>query len=752
MAPGLLLLLIAAGYNTVLEVRAGSTVTRGNVVFDRVKEVSISHTSWKVTYVVDLGIYDDLFEESFQHLGTVAAEVWRIIEANQNETKDHEGPLNFGPQYNMLYRRLQQVNGTKDRLLATLEEYKSLRPRSERALLPFIGSIYNFLFGVETESSLNDIRSSINDLADNQQKIKHVVNQSLTIISTTYETVKENRKKINGIITQLTSLKSSLEIFAGNTNKVTKSILSFLTSYSQLNTIIEDMEELAIEALKHIDDLRAQLDMLALGRLTPSVVGPLHLREILREVAKKLPSNLFMPINPKNHIWEFYKRISCTSVFDTKHVLIVLDIPLGSYQDKYDLIRVFNMPLPNVEMYGSVTNSKVYNPRQMIAQYDLEVDTFAMERARGKYVLLTPDEASKCLENESGFCQFNSPVYSVGPDPRACVIALFLNNEAKARKVCRVMVKPNHILPQARNIAEGSWIVSTLHPFTFTITCRPRSALKRGKSYPMKIRPPLQSLTLPPNCAANSEFITLPPYYDLKSVARFKPDIENLFVNKTYDLWQPLYKSLPTFNTSWDLTPLEDVEELNMDELIKTLDDVKKVHVKLKPEGWGWKEWLFTGAAVIVGLLVLSWIIKSRTNGFTYLSSFLSRPSFGRHPHEEPEPEAVPLKPLQIVASAPPPDTPNQPQFIVPPVTFKNTQFNDKESEPAFRLRLVNKELEPGHKSSALNDKESLNNQEPEPGYQSHPLEVLGDNVKVTEIKSEKPSSNFNIYPVIRKP
>ena len=45
MVPGLLLLLIAAGYNTVLEVRAGSTVTRGNVVFDRVKEVSISHTS-----------------------------------------------------------------------------------------------------------------------------------------------------------------------------------------------------------------------------------------------------------------------------------------------------------------------------------------------------------------------------------------------------------------------------------------------------------------------------------------------------------------------------------------------------------------------------------------------------------------------------------------------------------------------------------------------------------------------------------
>ena len=693
-----------------------STVARGNVVFNHVKEVSISHTSWKLTYVIDLSVYDNLFATSFKHLEKVAAEVWVLKETNRNNESDIG--FSFDPQYRALYRRLQRVNQTKDALLETLNEYKSLRPRVDRrrrSFLPFVGNLYSELFGVLTEDSMNDIRRSINDMSDNQQKIKHVVNQSLTIISTTNEHVRQNRQKINGIITQLDTLRGSMDDFTSQTNSLTKTIVKFLTYYSQLSVITDDMEELAVEAMRHLDDLKTILSHLSMNRLTPNVVGPLHLREILREINRKLPNNLFIPIQPKNQLWEFYNRITCSSAFDKNHVLIVLDVPLGSYKDSYDLIQVHNMPLPNVDMYKSLNHdSAVYKPRQMVAQYDLEVETFAIERARGSYILLTTEEAHECLHSKKGsFCDLRSPVYHVGPEPRACVVALYLNNRARAKQVCQVKVRPNHILPLAKNIDRGKWLISSIHTIAFTVTCRPKSDLKRGRTYTQKVRPPLHSLTLPPNCAANSEFITLPAYNNLNSVMQYTPNINTLFENATYELWKPLYDKLPRFNATWDLAPLENIDEIKIDDLVATLNSTKYVHLKLKDYGWGWKEWLIAAVLAIFGLLVLGYMFKKRNYGQKIAHLFASITP-GRHPHTSAE--AVPLE-LQEAKTSP--SAPHQDLVYTPP--------SDSNLGTSLALR-------PGDKGDRLE-------------YQSHPLQTEKDDVIVSEKEKVK---TFALYPMAK--
>ena len=136
-----LTLMIAVVIVYTTSVGASATISRGNVVYDQVKEVSISHTSWKVTYIIDLSVYDNLFQESFKHLSTVATEIWDIMN-DQHSVSQLTAGVDFGPQYRMIYKRIQQVNSTKDRLLETLDEYKSLRPRTERSLLPFVGEVY----------------------------------------------------------------------------------------------------------------------------------------------------------------------------------------------------------------------------------------------------------------------------------------------------------------------------------------------------------------------------------------------------------------------------------------------------------------------------------------------------------------------------------------------------------------------------------------------------------------------------------
>lgn len=57
--------------------------------------------------------------------------------------------------------------------------------RRRRSLLPIIGKAFSFLFRTVSESDLQGIRKNINNLANNQQKITHVVKESLTLINST---------------------------------------------------------------------------------------------------------------------------------------------------------------------------------------------------------------------------------------------------------------------------------------------------------------------------------------------------------------------------------------------------------------------------------------------------------------------------------------------------------------------------------------------------------------------------------------
>lgn len=69
-----------------------------------------------------------------------------------------------------------------------------------------------------SEDYLQGIRNNINNLASNQQKITHVVRESLTLINSNRIAVQENRQQINEIIgalvflsVQLKNISTSLE-------------------------------------------------------------------------------------------------------------------------------------------------------------------------------------------------------------------------------------------------------------------------------------------------------------------------------------------------------------------------------------------------------------------------------------------------------------------------------------------------------------------------------------------------------------
>lgn len=80
----------------------------------------------------------------------------------------------------------------------------------------------SFLFGTVSEDDLNATRGSINNLAINQEKVIHVVEESLTILKTTRVEVAENRQAIYDLISALSVSNTKIQ---NGTDRLYKEIM-----------------------------------------------------------------------------------------------------------------------------------------------------------------------------------------------------------------------------------------------------------------------------------------------------------------------------------------------------------------------------------------------------------------------------------------------------------------------------------------------------------------------------------------------
>ena len=88
---------------------------------------------------------------------------------------------------------------------------QTLRKRQRRSLLPIVGKALSFLFGTVSEDDLNSIKQGVNNLANNQKKISHIVEKTLTILDTTRLEVSENRQEIDGLIVALSNVSIQIQ-------------------------------------------------------------------------------------------------------------------------------------------------------------------------------------------------------------------------------------------------------------------------------------------------------------------------------------------------------------------------------------------------------------------------------------------------------------------------------------------------------------------------------------------------------------
>lgn len=544
-----------------------------NTIFQKISESSTVRSQWLVSFLIDLKPYEKFIEKLALDIEDAYILAEKIIEHYDDPRK--AGFLNA---FEGLRQEILSLRQTREVIIQTYTDYRSMQTRSKRSLIPIVGKIMSFLFGTVSSSDLKTLKRNIHNLAANQLQMAHVLEDSLSIINITRVDVSQNRQMINNLSVALHQVDNKLINVTQELEEEIIKLGTFIQLYLKLDLIVEELKTTVQKAHWYLEHLKIQLSQLTIGHLSPSILSVSELKHILYEIKTQLPPNVRLPI-PISEVWEYYKTLTCALLVQDERFVVVVSLPLLDLTGKFEIYKIFNIPLP----YSDDKLDTDSLP-DITAAYALETNSLAIDPQRTKFAILSPDEIEKCSLPLTRYCKIRSPIYPVNLS-KLCVIALFMKNTANVKKYCSVQVQPNSLLPSSLYFSEGEWVVASRHPIRFAIVC------DDGKRYTTKTLAPLDVLPLPMSCSASSDHMTLSPFYHKESQYHVNDPLKPLLSlhNQTdLSLWEPFRLSIPNLTKTEMPKKLKSIQSIPMFDFIETLRSLRTMKHESK-----WPTWLY---------------------------------------------------------------------------------------------------------------------------------------------------------------
>ena len=97
---------------------------------------------------------------------------------------------------------------------------------------------------------------------------------------------------------------------------------NFVQQYFQLLSITARVQQTSQSLMTLLEHVRAQLDSLSLGDLSPSIVMPNYLKGILIRIKTELPHHLWLPVDPTEELWKYHSALGCVTLMENDKLLI----------------------------------------------------------------------------------------------------------------------------------------------------------------------------------------------------------------------------------------------------------------------------------------------------------------------------------------------------------------------------------------------------------------------------------------------
>ena len=146
--------------------------------------------------------------------------------------------------------------------------------------------------------------------------LAHVVQESLSLINVSRTRLAENRQKLNLIVSDMGVINEQIANVRQKLDNRIFQLETLLPTYLQLDGMVEEIKQTLQKALIYVEHLQLQLSTLSIGKLSPSIISPLALRDLLVDIQTGIAAPLRLPGDPKADLWHFYKTLTCTTIVE----------------------------------------------------------------------------------------------------------------------------------------------------------------------------------------------------------------------------------------------------------------------------------------------------------------------------------------------------------------------------------------------------------------------------------------------------
>ena len=172
---------------------------------------------------------------------------------------------------------------------------------SKRSILPLWG-ILCFHFGTADQKHLNEIKKNVEIIYKNQIKQGKVLDDIISITNISRAMIIENRLMINNMIDSIQFLNETLV----NIHKEVEPLFitrRFLLTHAEVLIHTHRLSIAVSEVSNSINKLGQYLDTLSYGKLSPTLVDPIHLSNELLRIQKEFPPTTHLPQSPADNVW-----------------------------------------------------------------------------------------------------------------------------------------------------------------------------------------------------------------------------------------------------------------------------------------------------------------------------------------------------------------------------------------------------------------------------------------------------------------
>ena len=131
------------------------------------------------------------------------------------------------------------------------------------------------------------------------------------------------------------------------------------------------------------------------GKLTPSIIDPVHLRQELLQINKQLPARLSLPEDPHDNAWYYYRFLTMNLVIHGGKLILMIWVPPIDLDSVMNLYRIYNLPLYNHNIGKSL-------------QYVLEETNLAITKDNKYATILSDMEFIQCTLADGHFHALNT--------------------------------------------------------------------------------------------------------------------------------------------------------------------------------------------------------------------------------------------------------------------------------------------------------------------------------------------------------